>query len=68
MFDLFLVLECVDACTSVDSDVSDWSHGFVEMTSHTQKVGLCKCSGREQHGQHSCHLPDILSKNVQDLL
>ena len=27
-FDLFLVLECVDACTSVNSDVSDWSHGF----------------------------------------
>lgn len=34
-FDLFLVLECVDACTSVNSDVSDWSHGFVEMTSQT---------------------------------
>jgi hypothetical protein len=31
-FDLFLVLERVDACTSVNSDVSDWSHGFVEMT------------------------------------
>jgi hypothetical protein len=35
-FDLFLVLECVDACTSVNSDVSDWSHGFVEMISHTR--------------------------------
>jgi len=46
VFDLLLMLECMDACTPVNGDVSYWSHGFVEMSSHTQFMDIR--SGSEQ--------------------